>query len=290
MKQITYTNEYGESITFGRVPPLVLEDIDANSVGTSSSASKAIGQNGQTTSGITYNPRTIILNLSYKGVRNGKWSESEAREIYQRIARVFLLRRNGLLEYTNSAGDYKIQCRPLELPDPEHVAGQVYRLRFEMLADNPFWLTSRPFRFRLGIVEGGKRYPLRYPLRFGTWIKEANIINDTLLYTPMTITVSGTADYIEISNTKTGEYIRVLVPVAENEKMVIWTGDEPYVELITYDEFGQEVGREFANYKLDLGSRYLQLAPGENNFVLDNGYPSILPLTVIEYYQYHQGV
>jgi len=290
VKKITYTNIYGESVTFGSDPPCYLEDLDANSLASSYGTQKAIGQDGETFSGVTLNPRTIIATCGFKGVKGGRLSYAEAERIAQQIYRVFLLHHNGTLTYQNNVGTYWIACRPVELPPIETIAGPFKRFSIELVAEEPFWLSSQPFVLRLGQVQGGKQYPLRYPLVYGQWVKEASINNDTWLTTPVTVQITGTADYILITNETTGEYIRVDEPIEYNQRMIIWTGREPYVELITYDDRGNETERKYANYRLDLGSRYIKLAPGKNRLTLDNGIPGVLPVATVEFYKYYQGV
>lgn len=289
MQKITYTNSYGASISFGGAAPYYLISIDASSVGLERGTQKALGQDGATTTSSYYNQRTIICDLAFVGINNRRYDDATMRRHWQHICSVLMPHDKGTLTYTHEAGTYKIDCYPEELPTYDRVIGTQCRFKLNFVADSPYWLSNVPFINRLGQVVGGKRYPLRYPLRFGEWVKTAKIVNDTNLHLPVIVTINSAATHIIITNTTTGEHIEVDTPLDEHQSMIIDTGRYT-VEVVTYDEGGQEISREYANYKITLDSRYWQLAPGTNEISLDNGYPDTTAAATISYHRRYLGV
>ena len=276
MRKITYTNERGYSVTFGRTAPFFLSRISANSVGTTISKVKAIGQDGQTTQEITYNPRTVICEVSFVGIENGRYSDTEMLKNWRKITRAVVPKLRGVLEYKNDAGTYRIDCYPLELPDYTRDVGTHCTLTLQFIADYPFWRSSAEFSSRLGQVVGGKRYPVKYnpKMRYGTWVKNAVITNDTGVDTPFVVEVESVSDFVKLSNKATGEFLLVNQPIADGEKLVIDTGTYKVLLIKT------DGSRELANYKLSLDSSFFQLPPGTSEIVLENGEESLSRATI----------
>lgn len=289
MRQITYVNSHGDSLTFGRTTPFFLTDIDANSLGTSRDTQKAIGQNGQTTQGIVYNPRTIILNLAFDGILDGKYDWGELRKNWKQIVKTFLPHEKGTLYYQNAGGSYKIDCSPFDIPNFESVVATHSKFKLEMIADDPLWLAKQALVSRLGQVTGGIRFPLRYPLQYGKWITNAVIDNDTNLELPCVVELSTSASYVQVTNNTTGEFIKVDKALQNNQKLIIDTGACTVV-IVTYDTLGLETAREYANYKLTSDSRYFKLVCGLNNISIDNGVASSAIPASVTYYKRFLGV
>lgn len=254
MQSITYTNELGQSLTFGNTFPFLFVNIDASSLGKTEETFKAYAQDGQTTGITTYNPRTIICNLilAIDGV-------TSYRQNWQRICSVLAPKLKGTLYYTNEIGTYKIDCSTFEIPKIEQ---QQFAVQF--VADYPFWQASEDICFRLGSIVGGFSFPFSFPVSFGTWVKSCTIENDTGIDTPLKIEMTTVSDYCKITNEK-GEFIKVDKPVADGQKLVIDTY-EGKVKLYSAD--GSFV---YANNKVTLDSTYFTLHNGTNILTLDNG-------------------
>ena len=266
MKSITYTNGNGKSITFGESPPFYLEYIDASSISTSRSTYKAIGQDGQSSGDITYNPRTIVCKLAYNGVLNDRYDTAEMLRNWQLITSVFLPKSAGELVYTNDLGTYKIACCPFDLPNYETVVATLGKFTIDFVADYPFWQSNEIICFRLGEVVGGFSFPFSFnpTVQFGTWVKTCTIENDTGIETPFIVEIDTVSDYAILSNEK-GEFIKVDRAIADGQKLVVNTLDMT-VKLVNADG-----SFTYANNKVSLDSTYFKLHDGTNILTLDNG-------------------
>ena len=289
MQICTYINSQGQSITFSKSAPFVLRRIDPNSVGANAITSRAMSVDGHRTHDVTYNARTIILEIAITGQLNGRYNYQEYTKNWQRLSQIFDCKETGTLVYQNDGGVYQISCRLFELPNPIKHVGSTNICSLELIADDPYWLSRTEFKHRLGHVVGGKKYPLRYPLQFGTWVKNAMIVNDQSRAIPLTVEIQSTALFITLTNETTGEYLKVDLPLDENQKMIIWTGNDPYVLVQTFAG-GELASEEYANYKLDVDSKYFKLVPGVNNITIDNGYPDITASAIIIYRKRYIGV
>lgn len=289
MRTLTYINEYGDSVTFGVSAPYYLHDIDASSLGTDRTTQKTIGQHGETTTALTYKQRSIVAKLGCIGIKDGRYNQQAFDAAWQQICSVIVPAAKGTLVYTNDVGTYRIDCSPNELPNPQRDIATKYSFAVDFIADVPFWRAEHPFVHRLGQVVGGKRYPLRYPLRYGEWVRDVTVINDTNIATPVVVEITSEATEVLVTNMTTGEYIKVETPLTQGQKMVIDTGKYT-VEIITYDELGKETSREYANYRITLDSTYFRLSPGRNHVTLDNGYPDALASASITYDKLYLGV
>ena len=284
MREITYTNQYGKSITFTNSRPFVLESIDANSIGTTRNSYKAIGQDGQNDGEITYNARTIICKLAFDGVLNGKYSNAEMERNWQLIASVLLPNVSGMLVYTNNVGTYKIACSPFELPNYENVVATLGKFSIQFVANNPFWQANEEISFRLGSIVGGFSFPFSFnpTVSFGTWVKSCTIENDMGIDTPFLIEMVTVSDYCKITNEK-GQFIKVDRPITAGQRLTINTANQ---EVRLYDVDGTYT---LANNKVTLDSTFFKLHYGTNVLTLDNG--QLTPaIATIAYNKLYLGV
>lgn len=237
MKKITYTAATGESITFGcDGGALTLESIDANSVGTTVSTGKNAGQDGQTTTGITYNARDIRCRLGIKGKSGAKWSRSAYNTLWRQVTQILLPHRTGKLTYTNDSGTYEIECYPQEIADPEHKAGEYYTVTVDFIADYPFWRSAA--EQQVSIPAGGS----------------VSINNPAGIELPVTVVFTGAASNIKLENTNTGEFIRLAQSIGSGETLTVDTAK--YTAVLS--------DGTKANYKLAANSVYLRLPHGTN--------------------------
>jgi len=103
---------------------------------------------------------------------------------------------------------------------------------------------------------GGLTFPLSLPTQFAmAGEKIINIINNGDVATPITLEISGTATNPKITNTLTGEYIKVNRTLVDGDTLIITT------------EFGnkrvEQNGINVFNY-IDLGSTFFSLNEGDN--------------------------
>lgn len=287
MDKITFTNEYGKSISFGPSPPLFLESIDPNSIGTTADSYRPIGADGQITKEVLYNPRTIIATLSFVGIREGRYSEAELRSIWLNVGNVLTPHKEGTLTYQNEGGVYFIKCRPLSMPNFNRAVATFSRFKIEFLADKSFWMSKTAFKSGLGQVEKMWQYPYSYPLTYGEWRTDAIIVNDCNVPVPVKIEIQSTAVHIKVTNSSTGEFIQVDKALTSLQKMIIDT-EECLVTVETYSTDGSLTDTENANYLLTVDSTPdMKLQVGENTLIVENGVAvSNIPATVTYYKRY----
>lgn len=289
MQKITYTNKYGDSITFGNTSPYFLEKIDGNSLSVNRTTVTALQQDGQTTTNSNYGVRTIICDLAFIGVSGGKYDKYEMLTLWQEVLKTIIPKQTGILTYQNDIGTYKIECYPYEVPNYDIKVATFSKFQLEFVADNPFWLSEEQFALKLGQVTGGIQYPLIYPIQYGEWITTLTLENDTNIELPCVVEVSTNANYVKVINNTTGEFIQVEKAITENQKLIIDTGNYT-VEIVTYDDLGVEVSREYANYRLTYDSTYFNLAIGENELSIENGIAGATIPATVKYRKRYLGV
>lgn len=259
MKKITYLNKNtGASISFGNSYPFVLKSIDANSISTTKITSTAIGMDGQHTDSVVYNPRTIICELSFNGISGEKYDRQQMQLNWQRIADIFAPNTEGVLTYDNDAGSYQIDCRPLELPNYSKVIGTYCNFKMQFVADYPFWRSVKTFTQPVQHIEGGLRYPLKYPISYGTISRLAYIDNKTSSILPIKIFGKLTKGArFNLQNLTTGKIIKISNVFANN-----MTSDIDF-ELDTYT--GRVKGGNIFTFDSDFD---IALKQGQNIFEL----------------------
>lgn len=272
MQSITYTNELGQSLTFGDTPPFMFVDISGAGVGKTQESFKAIGVDGQTTGKPTLNERTILCNLilsTYGGV-------TAYRNNCNIMRSVFSPSLNGILSFTNEIGTYKIACSPFEVPI---ISQQQFSI--QLIANNPYWQASEEISFRLGSIVGGFSFPFSFSptVSFGTWVKSCTIENDMGVDTPFVIEMVTVSDYCQITN-ELGQFIKVDRPITEGQRLTINTANQ---EVRLYDVDGTYT---LADNKVTLDSTYFKLHYGTNVLTLDNGQltPAIATITYNKLY------
>ncbi len=95
------------------------------------------------------------------------------------------------------------------------------KMTLSVFPQNPCWCTERTFSFsfRAETDEGGLKYPRKYPFRYSSLTREANIINDNYAPSPMIIKIFGPAENPRFSIG--GSAMGFDVTVAEGEYAVI---------------------------------------------------------------------
>lgn len=260
MQKIIYANMYGESIEFDSSGgALTLEEIDANSLGTTVATSKNAGQDGQTTTGITYNAKDIRCKLGIKGMQNGRWSRAEYDALWRQLTETILPHQFGLLTYINDSGSYQIECYPQEITQPEHKSGEYYTLTLDFIADWPFWQSD--FEQQISILPG----------------QSAAINNPSGIDMPLTIIITGIASNVKLLNETTGEFLRMAQSLADGAKLTVDT-----------KKFKARLDDgTLANYKLASNSTYLRIPHGTSKLSLTSN--GVQPIK-IKYRQIYLGV
>ncbi len=276
MRKVTYVNELGKSITFDDTLPNLLVDIDTSSLGITEQIYKSIEHDGQKAGEITLNARTIICEfvVAFMG------TAENYRKKWREICDIFSPKLKGTLHYSNSGGSYKIDCRPLEVP--KNPKEQKFTIQF--IADNPYWQNADGYYKRLGTVQGGLSFPIKFnpKIKFGIWTKQAIIKNNTSEEAPFIISVESVSDYCQITNQK-GEFLRIDRVIAEGERLEIDTGN------YTVKLFSPDGSFIYSNNKLTLDSTYFKLYQGENILDFDNG-SSSFAIASISYNDLYLGV
>ena len=257
MKKIIYTNAFGDSIEFGcDGGTLTLEDIDANSLGMTVSASKNAGQDGQTTTGKTYNPRDIRCKVGIKGLASGRWSKSEFDRLWSQVTQAIVPNVDGTLVYINGNNRYTINCYPQELAQPERVVGEYYRMVIDFIADWPFWRGAEEHSTS---IAGGET---------------ATINNPSGVEMPITVIFSGPASNVRLTNVTTGKFLRLAQSIADGVTLTVNTAN--YTATLS--------DGTRANYKLAANSEYFRLFRGDN--LLEATSDGTEPVTVKYQYVY----
>lgn len=277
MKKFTYTNENGESITFDNTigSQYFIEKLVAN-VGKTSQKVTLIGQDGQKTTNVVLNPRTIYCDFIFQFV--GSYEKYE--EDWININSIFNPKLKGTIRYENHTGAYLIEASPLETPILDN---QKFSMQFE--ADDPYWRLEQTTEYIFGTVKPLFKFPVSFangPIKMGEWQKTFTYVNKIGINTPFKLSIEGVGDYAKITNDK-GEYIHINKALVAGQKLTIDTATLE-VKLI---ENGVET---FANQYSTIDSTLeMVLHKGVNTLTYENGVSS-LPITIININQLYVGV
>ncbi len=268
----TFENFLGQTVSFSSdTEPFFLLGLDCNSIGTSSDTYQPMGAHGQKTRTVLYNPRTIVATFGIIGIEDNRYSSKRLREMWQEIGKVMLPDHDGTITVENEIGTYRITARPLALPDIEKVLISLGKFKVEFVADNPFWETETRFFCKIGEIVKCAKYPITYPIIYGKFFTEASIDNDTNIELPVSFEISTEAPFVKITNLATEEFIQIDKALGKNQMMIVDT-EECSVVIRTFDDDGNLISEENANYRLTIDSTPdMKLIPGINKFEIENG-------------------
>lgn len=185
----------------------------------------------------------------------------EVKHLSRQAARDELIKHfnpklKGKLTYITEDTKKIIYCRPESSPFIASTNLSTLPFIINLQANDPYWYDEVLTSEQMVNWEGGMTFPLKLPTVFSVaGEKEKNIVNVGQAETPITLEISGKATNPRIENILTGEYIKVISTLQEEDKMIITTG------------FGNK--RVYQNSmnvsnKIDINSTFFSLNVGDN--------------------------
>ena len=252
MAKLTYTNEKGQSLTFGDSAPLLVTKIDGlGSPQNEIYRQKSPYQDGTTVTHTALDERELVL----EGVILA--SAQDRQKYRQVLLQTFNPKLKGTLVFERYGTKKQIECIPELAPSfPSNMQENYQQFLITLLCPNPFWLDDYTVSEEIVTWIGGMRFPWRLPSRFAMkGPKVINIVNRGDVETPVRIEFRGPATNPRVTNRATGEFIQV------NRELL--AGD---VLIITTDFGAKRVeinGQNVFNW-IDLESSFWQLQIGDN--------------------------
>ncbi|MEH6941533.1 phage tail family protein [Bacillus sp. JJ722] len=274
METLTFTNIRGEVVTFGG-PPFYLQKVDGlGDVSASIQTQRAPYQNGSKYIDSVLDERIIPVEFviavdeekGYKGV-------SESRTQIGRVLNPLL--GLGTLKYSNGHIEREIKAVADSVPiypdGPRTKLIQKGLVTF--LCPSPFWEEVNPEVFKLEDFVGAFRFPFHFPVRFSTRGDGKTLVNKGDVPTPIQVEFRGPVTNPKITNTSTGEFIKVNQTIPEGFKLLIDTSEgNKKVDIIAPDGIPSN-GFPY----IDDASDFFSLDVGETriSFITDGGKPEV---------------
>lgn len=170
----------------------------------------------------------------------------------------------GTLKYVQGAivreASATVELAPV-FPSGESNRGPNFQLAMvSIICPDPYWLDTHTESDPLSAWLGGLRFPLRFPTSFATKSSAQIFNNDGDVPAPVEIIFHGPAKNPIVTNTTTGEFVRVNRTLGENDKLIVNTAfGNKSVQI--EDEAGN---RTNAFNWIDLDSTFWQLEVGYN--------------------------
>ncbi|NOJ74138.1 distal tail protein Dit [Paenibacillus alvei] len=257
MQILKYTNDRGESITFGSSGPFILTTVEGlGGADAEIYKTRSPYQDGSSISRVAINDRMITL----RGAVIAK-NQEEMYRLRRQLARVLNPQAGGKLVYKNDFKSYTIGAIADEGPiwGERHVSHQLFNVSF--LCPDPFLLDEFEESQVIATWIGGMTFPLVLPTIFAeSGPKTINIVNNGDVDTPIRCEFRGPAGNPRLTNRTTGEYIQINRRLLASDKLIVTT------------EFGNkrvEVEDAAGNrtnvlYWIDYGSSFWWLKVGDN--------------------------
>ncbi len=278
MQEITFTNKYGNTVTFARGFPYMLEKIS----GTGTVESKPLTQRGFMQDGTHYfssllEPRELSLTLWIQGS-----SRTDLLGKRNEVLSAFNPKAGeGTLSYSNDAGTWEISATVKRLPQMEAIRNAlVQRFTIEMYAADPAWLEAEAGEqekaftaFAGGLVLRVPRFDeeevvvsgtetASLPFSFGTQGHTEVIDNEGNLDTPLLIEFKGPGLRHRLVNSDTGEKVELILPLDEGESVFVNTKPQ------SIEAYRMVNGKKVMAFNyLNPASKYFSIAPGTNNIM-----------------------
>lgn len=259
MAKLIYTNEKGQSLTFGDSAPLLVTKID----GLGSPKNEIYKQKAPSQDGTTHIDSTLAeRNIVMEGVILAQ-DRQDRQKYRQELSSVFNPKQKGTLTFDRDGVTRKIDCtvETVEFPSAMQVNYQPFIV--SLLCANPFWLEPWPYHAILAAVLPEFHFPLEIPpegIELST-LSQGTVILDNPgdVPVPMLFEFRGPAENPCITNEATGEFILVRTPLRADERMIISTEfGNKRVEILRDD--GTVIN---AFHYIDLGSTFWHLPVGK---------------------------
>lgn len=267
MQKVTYVNAYGESVVFGREPPVLLRSVS----GFSRPDASIVSTQGAYQAGVSF--RRIQMPTRSVQVQFDILPQESREELYKermRIERVLAGGRAmkdgklGLLIYENDAGRWQIDA----VPDGTVSYGKrflnaVAQNKVNFLCPNPYLRSGEAQIAQMRMGSGGFALPARLPVKLGSRRFRTTLNNDGTAEAPMTITIYGTGETPTLVNHTTGAKVIVSSTIATGERLVIHTDPAALVcELHKEDGTTEDA---FGYLDPSVAVSAFLLAPGAND-------------------------
>lgn len=245
--------------------------------------SRGAAQHGYTFDGLLLEERTIRLSGHIHG-RDGVLAMYALRRRLNDICNPM----NGLgtLVYENDAGQYIIPAFLSAASYSRKIKNyQTVDLIFE--CPNPFFRSSTEFSTRLAYSSGTLKWPLTLPGQFGINRYQQTIVNDGQAQAPLVIEIGAGAVNPMVTNSSTGEFVKVSRYIPENSKLVI-NSDPERLEVSLANTVSGEKSNAYG-YLSD-GSSPFMLAIGENILKFESDDNSASIKINLRYVKLYKGV
>lgn len=269
METVTFTNRFGESITFGG-PPFYLQEITGlGDVPANIQRQKVPYEDGSTVIDVLLEDRAIDITFV---IANdiGDYSYGSISQKREQVGRIINPKLGaGTLRYENDYLVREIQVIAEGVPvfpDGKDRAKTLQKGIINFIAPDPYWrslLIDEEPAFKPLF-----QFPFEGPFQMGEQRDRRIINNDGASTVPLFIEFFGPANRPRIENLTTGEFIQVNKQLFEGEKMVIdTTSGAKRVEFIDVEGERTDVMKW-----LDINSIFFKLQLGENdiNYTADD--------------------
>ncbi|GCD13129.1 phage tail family protein [Clostridium tagluense] len=261
MQKLIFTNDRGRSIVLKNSGPFLLQKFDPSPPKSTILTSKAPGQDGKSYHGALLEERTLNIEVAILG-DNSEDMFRKRQDLYS----IFNPKLQGVLTYTNGAGEHEIQCIVQDGPTPKARFEPVQEFLIQLYCHNPFWTNTIESKEEIALWVGDFEFALELTdegIEMGH--RESNLIVNILnkgdVECGMRIEFTSLATLVNpsILNIYTKEYIKIKRTLVAGDKLVINTefGNKK-VEMVR-----NGVATNVFNY-IDLQTTFLQLDVGDN--------------------------
>lgn len=273
MEKLTYINSAGKSITFDYTGDYIIDSYD----GLTASEILAVTTRGYRQNG--YSRINTNLGSRYININFYVYADTMAAfyEKRRNLASIFNpLLGEGTLIYTNDYTSKSIKGMVSVPPTPTNKMGSLQQFNLEIACDNPLWFDNEESAIKLGDFTGGLSYPLQFTGNGEKFAQKGDIAKIKIVGdvpSPIRAEFKNESTNPKLTLTNTGEFIKVVTSIDDNEKLVINTA---YGNKIV--EHTTTTGAiENAFHLITLDSTFFELPIGSNqlSFSGDAGTPEV---------------
>lgn len=262
MAKLIYTNERGQSLTFGDAAPLLVTKIDGlGSPQNEIYRQKSPYQDGATVTHTALDERELVL----EGVI---LANAQDRQKYRQVLlQTFNPKLKGTLVFERYGTKKQIECIPELAPSfPSNMQENYQQFLITLLCPNPFWQDVERTKAEIAIWRGALEFPLELveegiEMGFREPSLIVNIYNPGDVPCGMEIRFKALATVVNPSlfNVNTREFLKINKTMTAGEAIIVTT----HFGNKRVESWLNGVSTNAFNW-LDLSSTFLQLDPGDN--------------------------
>jgi len=265
MARLTYTNERGQSIKLGDSPPFLVTKIDGlGSVQNEIQRQSAPGQDGATVTSSALAERNLVI--------EGVILAPDVDWYRRQLLRAFNPKLGGTLRYERGDVKREIEVIPEMAPVfPSDYSKKYQLFALTLLCPSPFWQSIEKMKAEIAIWRGAFEFPLELveegiEVGFREPSLIVNIFNlgDVSCGMEIRFKALATVENPSLFNVNTREELKINKTMTAGEVIIVTTH---FGNKRVESHLNGAVSNAF-NW-LDLGSTFLQLAPGDNLFRYD---------------------